>query len=42
MIRLLEREQLEKLVKVKKLSAFKFNGFGNVWIQRDKDRLEKL
>ena len=39
----LEREPLEKLVKVKKLSAFKFNGFWQCMdTKRDKDRLEKL
>jgi glucose-1-phosphate cytidylyltransferase len=39
----LEREPLEKLVKTKKLSAFKFNGFWQCMdTKRDKDRLEKL
>ena len=39
----LEREPLEKLVKIKKLSAFKFNGFWQCMdTKRDKDRLEKL
>ena len=39
----LEKEPLEKLVKVKKLSAFKFNGFWQCMdTKRDKDRLEKL
>ena len=39
----LEREPLERLVKAKKLSAFKFNGFWQCMdTKRDKDRLEKL
>ena len=39
----LEREPLEKLVKAKKLSAFKFNGFWQCMdTKRDKDRLEKI
>jgi len=39
----LEREPLEKLVKAKKLSAFKFKGFWQCMdTKRDKDRLEKI
>ena len=39
----LEREPLEKLVKTKKLSAFKFKGFWQCMdTKRDKDRLEKI
>mgnify|MGYP003952188959 CR=1 FL=1 len=39
----LEKEPLEKLVKIKQLSAFRFNGFWQcIDTKRDKDRLEKL
>ena len=39
---ILERRPLEILAKTDQLNAYKHEGFGIAWIQRDKDRLERF